>query len=108
MRSEDAVYATVWSFGWNITSRTGDVWPERVARAPAVCGAAAMDVVEESLRRLLLDVNAAGRRFVGAGGAPSEELEEEDQSFAVWSAEAERMREEGVCTARELMGRVWP
>lgn len=64
-----------------------------------------MDFEDEgvvSLRRLEL---GSGRRFEAAAG--SADLDE-DQMPMVWSAEAERMREVGVSTARWSMDAVWP
>jgi len=64
---------------------------------------------DESLRRFALPGKAAGRRLLGAGWEVESLGEvEEDQSMAVQSADAVRMREEGAWTAREWTGSLWP
>lgn len=82
------------SVGAKITDDTGAAWDLRRARGPR-CGVV-VEVV--SLRRLELREKADDRREVGAGGASDFLL---DQTPTVWSAEAERMRLEGWCTAME-------
>ena len=76
------------SFSSKQTSETWALWPVSMLRAPR-CGT---DLVVESLRRLF----EAGREDSGAGGAS---LFLVLQSPIVWSADAERMREEGAWTA---------
>ena len=81
------------SSGLKVTSDTGAVWPARRARAPRWD----VDFPEfgaESLRRL---EDGKGRRLDGADGAADFDV---DQIPTVWSADAVRMREEGVWTAR--------
>ena len=73
------------------------------ARGPR-CG---VEVVAESLRRLELvflglDV---GRRENGAAGASDLRV---DHRPTVWSAEAERTREEGAWVARSSILALWP
>lgn len=91
------------SLGWKMTERTGPVWPISRAAGPAV---GVDEAEEESLRRLLLLTKALGRRFVGAGVVC--DVGEVDHNAAVWSVDAERSCDVGVCTASELMGPRWP
>ena len=59
----------------------------------------------DSLRRLELRVLFCGRSDAGAVGASDFLL---DQIPTEWSAEAERMRDEGLWTAVESMLALWP
>ena len=109
MRSAEAVYATVGSVGWKSTSRTGAVWPINAVMGPRVGTFDSAGAEEESFRRFALPGKEVGRRFDGAAEeAESVGEREEDQSMAVQSAEAVRMREEGAWTAREWTGSLWP
>lgn len=97
--SQEVLYATVWSFKSKVTSDTC-----------AVCRASKLSgprwglglLLTESLRRLF---EAEGRRFSGAV-VFSDFLV--DQRPTVWSAEAERMREDGEWTARASTDALWP
>ena len=105
------MYATVGSVGWKRTERTGAVWPTNAVIGPRVGTFDSLDSEAEAdnLRRFALPGKAVGRRLLGAGWeAESPGEVEEDQSMAVQSAEAVRMREEGVWTAREWTGSLWP
>jgi hypothetical protein len=85
------------SFGANITDETGAVWPIKIARGPRwLTDFAGL----ESFRRFAEAVVEFGRRFAGAEGA-SEGFEL--QNPTVVSLEAESMRDEGPCTARDSM-----
>lgn len=93
--SQEVEYATLGSEGAKVTPETGAVWEVRSARGPRWGAVGAGALCEESFRRLL-DV-ASGRRCGGAAVALDLDV---DQMPTEWSAEAERMREEGAWTAR--------
>jgi hypothetical protein len=98
--SSEAEYATVGSSGWKITLVAAWLWAAIRDSGPR-CG---VDVAVVSFLRL-----AEGReeeiRVVGAAGEADLDVV---QSPMEPSVEAERMREEGACTARESMLPVWP
>ena len=78
-----------------MVSETWPVWDSSSAREPRVAVFGEGPV----FWRLELLEEVEGRRFSGAGGASDFLV---DQKRIEWSWEADKMREEGWCTAREL------
>ena len=91
------------SVGWKMTSDTGAEWAFRRARGPRL---GVLVEVGASFRRLWEEVGwMVGRRDEGATGESDFLV---DHIPRVWSADAERILEEGWSTARESILPLWP